>query len=550
MADLDTSGRDPDWYKHRWEELMDLFPGSDPENIIDRLRQLQVDTLKDHPDALDEVGLADSEDPASTLRDTFDRLQELRRETRALEEIRDIVDVSSSTDLVNAVEALHDRAETRDKEEQAFREAGFEQPALALKAIESMEQQLKELYGEKEATERTDGATDLQREGDTFDQLQALLAREEKLQRELGVSNPDAVIEMVEGLTDQLEDLYRDRDADISTDSIFAPTSSSSTETEEMLEEAFGVSDPEAITSMMYDLTDQLDELYAERERLAEFNLDGTDDALEMLKSMQEQLEVLYERQEEMSEQGIDGMDYALSVIESMESQLNEVYDERYHSAEQAGTPSLEEATLRLQELEAKISDLSEEKERLREKRNRLQAQFEALEQEFGTGDPEAISELVQSLENQLEEFYEEREQDASDPSLSADDPLLPEDSLARLEDLSRDELDALPAGVFRVTDEGIVQDANAKALRWPDAENDSVNGLIGANFFHEVAPGTNNDLFRGRFETGAERGKMDEQFLYTYVSAHASATNLAVHLHRKPDESATWIVFRVLEQY
>lgn len=238
----------------------------------------------------------------------------------------------------------------------------------------------------------------------------------------------------------------------------------------EELTDLFPVSDPEALTTMMHDLTNQLEELYAERERLAEFNLNGTDDALEMLKSMQQQLEVLYERQEEMSEQGIHGMDHALSVIKSMDAQLNEV--------------------------------------------------------------------------------YEERKRTASDPSLSADDPLLPEDSLARLDDLPPGELDALPAGVFRLTDRGIVQDANTKALRWPDAEGESSDALVGAHFFREVAPGTDNDLFRGRFENGIERGKMDEQFLYTYVSARATATNLAVHLHRTPDQSANWIVFRVLEQY
>jgi photoactive yellow protein len=480
------------------------------------------------------------------------------------ETLMNVLGVSSADEVVEAVTSLREQAARFKEQKSVLNEAGFENPERALQAIESMEDQLDELYNEKEATERTGSKTSLREDADTFDQLQALLAREEKLQRELGVSDPDAVVEMVEGLTDQVEDLYLDRDADKSTDSIFSPADAasdsgspngSSDDTSGMMnlfEEELGVSDPEAVVAMLDDLTGQLDDLYTERERLAELNLNGADDAIAMVKSMQQQLETLYERQEQMSKHGVDGIDHALSMIENMEAQLSELYEERQESATANGVPNLDEATVRLEKLEAKLSSLTEEKERLKKARDQLKSQFDDLEEQLGTGDPEAISTLVDSMERQLEDVYKDREHPIDTPDAPADEEtsLLNDLTLARLDDLDASALDDLSVGVFGLDDEGQVRRANKQALAWPDVTADTPDELQQANFFEDVAPGTNNTLFRGRLDEGPDEEPLDEQFFYTYVGKQDPLTNMLVRLYRAPDQSTRWIVFRIQERY
>jgi photoactive yellow protein len=467
MPDQQDRPHDPAWYQDRWQELMDLLPASSPDEVIERVRAFYVEQLESNDEALDERGL-DPEEARAGLGALFDRLRSLRRQTQVLRTLEDRLDVDGPDQLVDAVESLRERAAAAAERQSVLREAGFDRPEVALQAIESMQQQLDELYTEKTATERTDAQGALRTDGDTFDQLQALLAREEKLQRELGVSNPDEVVEMVEGLTDQLEELYDDRDTETSTDSIFAPEPA---ESEPPLEAELGVSDPEAVAVMMEDLIDQLDVLYEGRSRLAEMDLEGPDDAVAMLKNMQRQLETLYESQEALSAHGVDNIDHARSVIENMEAQLTELYEARADEADGRGT----------------------------------------------------------------------------EPP-SDDGPLLSEDTRQRLPEMDPEALNALPVGLFRVDDRGVVRWASDRALRWPDVTADSPDALVGTHFFEDVAPAAASAPFRGRFAEGVEAGRMDERFVYTYVGAQASATNLRVHLYSVPDQSAHWIVFQVLE--
>jgi photoactive yellow protein len=438
--------------------------------------------------------MADQNDPARDPAWYRDRWQELM----------DLLSASTPEEVLEQARSLRD--------------AGFDRPEFAVQAIDSMEEQLEELYSEKEATEDLN-ATDVPQNGDTFDQLRILLAREEKLQRKLGISDPDDVAEMVEGLTEQLEDLYLDRDAEQPPDSIFGRPSEPSNDIERVLESELGTSDPEAVVEMMEGLTDQLD--------------------------------VLYENQEQLSAYGIEGIDHALAVIENMEAQLTELYDERHQAAEENDVPTLDAAAARLNELEKQLSTLNDEKARLQRKRDQLQSQFDELENELGTGKPEVITELVHSLEAQLDELYETREQDSGGSSSpEGDTPPLSEDTRARLPDMDPEALNALSVGLFRVDERGVVEWANEQALRWPDVNVDTPDALVGDHFFKNVAPATANDLFQGRFADGIEAGAMDEHFFYSYVGARAAVTNLMVHLYSSTDSSAHWIGFRILDRH
>lgn len=417
------------------------------------------------------------------------------------------------------------------RQQDALSDARFDRVADVLRAVDSMEQQLDELYREKSATEQSGtGASAL--EGDTFEQLQALLARKEKMQRELGVSSADAVVEMVEGLRDQLEDLYAERDAE-------RPPSPPENGAMQKLEDELGVSSPEDIIAMVDDLTRQLDELYAARERLTAVNLSSVENAVAMVQSMQRQLEVLYERQERLSEHGVDGVDHALSLIESMESQLAALYEER-EGAAPAGPSSTDRDALleRLDHLESK-------KEALHQKHEALQEKVDALGAQTGLDDPDAIATLIRSMESQLREMYQER-QDAQ-PSFAEEAPLLGPDTLDRLPHMSDDALDDLPVGAFCLDDDGRVQRANAAARDWPGVSAEQAGALQGARFFDDVAPGTDNSLFRGRFEEGTRRGTLDTQFLYTYVGDRTAPTNLVVRLYRGPGAPTCWVLFRRL---
>jgi photoactive yellow protein len=63
---------------------------------------------------------------------------------------------------------------------------------------------------------------------------------------------------------------------------------------------------------------------------------------------------------------------------------------------------------------------------------------------------------------------------------------------------------------------------------------------VMGRNFFTQVAPCTNNRLFRGRFKKGVRRGELDETFTYTYTYK-MRPTLVDVHLYR--DEAGNnWI--------
>jgi photoactive yellow protein len=157
----------------------------------------------------------------------------------------------------------------------------------------------------------------------------------------------------------------------------------------------------------------------------------------------------------------------------------------------------------------------------------------------------------IESMEAQLSELYEARDEKAApavSPEPADEGPLLPADIRQRLADMDRETLHDLPVGLFRVDDHGVVQWANEQALRWPDATADAPEALTGTSFFEEVAPAAASALFEGRFVEGVQAGEMDESFVYTYVGAESTATNIRVHLYSGTDQSAHWIVFQILE--
>jgi photoactive yellow protein len=111
------------------------------------------------------------------------------------------------------------------------------------------------------------------------------------------------------------------------------------------------------------------------------------------------------------------------------------------------------------------------------------------------------------------------------------------EDLGEKLRHVSEDRLDDAPFGVIKVDDEGEVLFFNQYESDLSGMDPDDV---VGRNFFTQVAPCTNNRLFRGRFKKGVRRGELDETFTYTYTYK-MRPTLVDVHLYR--DEAGNnWI--------
>jgi photoactive yellow protein len=385
--------------------------------------------------------------------------------------------------------------------------------------------------------------------------MQAMMAREEKLQRELGVSSPEEVVEMVEGLADQLEDLYANIDAasqQVDSDGQTGEKLERLLEREQRLQQELGISDPEQIADMVGGLADQLDDLYSARERLMELGAESPEDAANMMQSMREQLESLYETQERMSDQGVDSVDQALSMIDSMEDQLSDLYDERKKLLDKGLDPTGDTAD-QVAEMESRLQELSAEKEALQERRDTLEQEKEtyesivrSLQQEFGTADPEQLARLIRSMEEQLNEAYEEKEQDTTSrrTHLSEAPAFVPDDVLDAIDRLSDDELDALPFGAVALDDRGTVQFINEAAADLPGLGHriGQRSEAEGQNFFRDLAPGANNNLFRGRFTEGVREDALDVCFPYTFVNPKAPPANLIVHMYRGADHN--WLFF------
>jgi len=106
-----------------------------------------------------------------------------------------------------------------------------------------------------------------------------------------------------------------------------------------------------------------------------------------------------------------------------------------------------------------------------------------------------------------------------------------------KLRHASEEQLDNAPFGVIQIDDEGTVEFFNQYESELSGMDPDEV---VGRNFFTQVAPCTNNRLFRGRFKKGVRRGELDETFTYTYTYK-MRPTLVDVHLYR--DETGNnWI--------
>jgi photoactive yellow protein len=477
----------------------------------------------------------------------------LRRRALALTE----ADAGTLDTPTAIVRRLTNRLEHLAEEQQVLDEAGLDANE-AVTMIESMNVQLKDLYRAQD--EKADAAKRLAAIEDVLgistreeaeelseiarqmeDQLTAVYQEKEKLER-LGLASIEDAVEMIENMDNQLAELYEDKEAlqevriDGSADqSTFQQLEALYAE-RERLQQALGVSSATDVIELVESLTTQINELYKGRD--ADLDPDERHDSL------------LWEPDagdsgSSADEQAAPTPDTSLT-LSSMEHQLESLYREKevllHH-----GLSNAEEAVAQLQSQQKQL--------RILQRENRAyQQRFERLESKLGVANVSQVVALVQALQSEADVSLDEvRPAPNADGTagygldIEAASPFVDTETLDRLNDMTADELNSLSVGAVRLDDDGVVEMLNEAALQLPGlADVQDRSAVIGQNFFLELAPSTNNDLFHGRFQRGKRRGTLDARFPYTFTSPDdADAHPFEVHLYRPPNSTSTWLLYQ-----
>lgn len=109
-----------------------------------------------------------------------------------------------------------------------------------------------------------------------------------------------------------------------------------------------------------------------------------------------------------------------------------------------------------------------------------------------------------------------------------------------KLRDVDASALNSAEFGIIQVSDDGEVLFFNKYESNLSGVDQDEA---VGKNFFTQLAPCSNNRLFRGRFKSGVRTGEMDEQFNYTYTYK-MRPTLVDVRLYRD-DAGNNWILVK-----
>lgn len=112
------------------------------------------------------------------------------------------------------------------------------------------------------------------------------------------------------------------------------------------------------------------------------------------------------------------------------------------------------------------------------------------------------------------------------------------------LHTLSERELDELPYGAIRLDKTGKIISYNRfeSMLAGIAREN-----AIGKNFFREVAPCTDVQAFRGRFQQGVANKKLHEKFRY-HFPFKKNPRNVLITLFYNAESDDVWVFIQPIE--
>lgn len=403
----------------------------------------------------------------------------------AIQDVLGISTVEEAEDLAAVAENMSEQLEALYADRETLQEVGVTSVESAVQMIKSMSAQLDELYEEQEMLQGRPAPAEVEQQ-DTFEQLAALYSEQEKLERALGISEADEVIEMVEALTAQLEDVYSDREVPSGSTDASASVSPPDVSVPNGTEPPHNGSDRNGS---------------ARPERLTK---------TPVFASMRDQLESLYEEKEALLDMGIDDARTAAGRIDT---------------------------------LEARLSSLQHEHEQCRDR-------LEYLKRELGTTDVEEIVDMIGAVPADDDADTSGRETAPSPAASDTgdDEPtpvVLPEETLNDIDDLPEEALDDLSVGAVRLDADGMIEYLNDAALSLPGLDTVADRSELLGEFFFQAVPSTSNTLFLNRFRTGVDREQMDVRFPYTFVSPDQPPTAFYVHLYRSGPAGANWILLR-----
>lgn len=373
--------------------------------------------------------------------------------------------------------------------------AGIGSADDAIDMIESMSSQLSELYSAQEAMlgqarNDNDGQS-------TFQQLETLYAEQDKLRRELGVSDADSLIAMVETMSAQLNELYEEREAS-STDSGDTQVPDSET-----------ASPPLKPDTSAYQQSQTL----SDDKRGAGQGKAGTERAddethatIRMLQEKAESLEAAVERLQDRTQKQEQALE-KLEQTQSLPSASNEPEADPPQPVDPESSSSL---------LDKALQDAS--------------GQDTSGDQSPANSEPDATSPAKKS--NETSRF-----------ELSASDPVFDTEQLNALRTAAPSQWDDHTVGIVQLDDDGTIQYINEAACQLPRLREANPDALRGQNFFTDLALSTNNDLFRGRFEKGTQCNAMQVCFPYTFIAPGYAPKVFNIHMHRSPQSSSNWIL-------
>jgi photoactive yellow protein len=387
------------------------------------------------------------------------------------------------------VEALQHRLNAADSNtSEKLARAGIGSAEDAIDMIESMSVQLSELYSAQEAMlDQAQGGNDGQ---STFQQLEALYAEQDKLQRELGISDADSLISMVETMSAQLSDLYEERD----DDAIEAPSDSS--ESAPRQEEP----SPSSQTSMLDD---------QQEASIREDDTPEDDDTLAIVHMLQEKAETLAAAVERLQTR-TEEQEKAIEQLERTQSMPASTDSDSEQTSKSVASESADDGDAR-----AHSKDSSD-----------------AVPDADSNAEPKSASDSPATESGETSRF-----------ELSASEPVFDTEQLNALHTAEPSRWDDHSVGVVQLDDDGTVQYVNEAACQLPRLQNATPDEVVGQNFFTDLALSTNNDLFRGRFERGTECDAMQVCFPYTFIAPGYAPTVFNVHMHRHPRASSNWIL-------
>lgn len=418
--------------------------------------------------------------------------------------LKDTLGVESIEEAQRVVERTKEmdtQIATLYEEQEQLNELGIDSIDEAIRMIRDMNDQLVELYEDMEARSAVQALPNANQ--DTFQQLESLYARQEKLQSELGISDPEAIIQMVEDMNVQLETLYEDRDASLAS----GPDA---------------LVDPEALNDPDLSNTERLEKL---------------------IDSMARQLDVLYGEKETLSEEGFSSADEAAERIADLRDEIQALRDQK--AADADDQPDADVTPDLVREWRTLKDDLGVSSP------DGIRALIESSHPP-DTEPTSAEPTSADSADTASTEATSPAETGAAStssqpgPQWSAGPALADAELRAALPTMNAEDRDALDLAAIQLDAEGQILTLNDAAYALPMFDRlRSKEDAKHAAFFFDIAPSAATDAFYGRFHAGLEQEHLDARFPHLFTAPGHPPFVALVHLFYDAPTETAWVVLR-----